>query len=198
LEFSLVKGAVMKLRWLKIALVAWVVFDFLTPGVDLGFFYANSHAKAATITPFNPQQLQIPATGADFNALVNAINAILSPLTGGGLINGGAVGVNIISLIPGATGVPAQIGLQPGSDPNGSIQIVPNGSGDIILFNQANSGGFLVFGSQSLWVPATGLSPCPAMQGGTIPLGMTGLPVVTGYWVFEDWLDRVHYAPACG
>jgi hypothetical protein len=106
--------------------------------------------------------------------------------------------VNGISLTPGNTGSPGVITLQPGADANGSIQIVPNGSGDIILFGQGQTGS-LVFANQSMWIPALGLTPCPAMQGGgAVPLGMTGAPVVTGYFVFEDWLDRVHYSPACG
>lgn len=165
-------------------------------------------AEAASLTsPFLTGPADPSQTNATINGLVNAINAIISPLTGGGSLIGstpgtGAVATNIIALIPAVTGSPAQIALQPGGDSNGSIQILPDLiGGDIILFGSTSAGGNLVFANQSMWVPTQGLTPCPGMTpgaGATIPFaGVAGQPLITGYWVFEDWLDRPHLTPGC-
>jgi hypothetical protein len=188
----------------KVLGVALVVLDFLTPAGP-GFFQGDSHARAASVPLLTGPQDTSQMNGTINGVIIN-LNAILSPLTGGGLIAGttpgsGVPAVNTITLIPAVSGSTAVIGIAPGGDANASIQIQPNGAGDIILFGSGNSGGNLVFSSQSMWVPATGLTACPGMTPGdranaTVPLGY--VPIVTGYWVIEDWLDRQHLTVACG
>lgn len=166
-------------------------------------------AEAASLTsPFLTGPADPSQTNATINGLVNAINAILSPLTGGGTIIGstpgtGAVATNIIALNPGMTGSPAQIALQPGGDSNGSIQILPDLiGGDIILFGTGSTGGNLVIANAAMWVAASGLAACPGVLPGqgTVGAQLNSLAppsTIQGYWIIEDWLDRVHYTPTC-
>lgn len=152
-------------------------------GIELPVARAASSIPLFT-GPQDPSQLF-----AYLNALVVSINTITVPL-----LPNVPGGVNQISLVPAVTGQPAQIALQPGSDPNGGIQINPNGSGDIILFSQGDTGN-LVIANQSSFVAANGLAPCPGTIPGNPPLGMQG--VVSGYFIFEDWLDRNQYSLNC-
>lgn len=145
-------------------------------------------ANAASVATVNPAQLQIPATGVDFNNLIQAINAILTPL-----IPNVASPVNSISLTAGATGSQAMIGLQTGADTNAGIMINPNGSGNITLFSQLDT-GVLQFGNQSSFVKAAGLVACPAAVKNN-PFGVA--PVVTGYFLAADWLGVQHAIPGC-
>ncbi len=157
-------------------------------------------AHAASIASVNPQQLQIPATGADFNALIAAINAIVTPL-----IPNVSGSVNTISLTPGITGTPAIIGLQPGADTNTGITISPNGSGAITIFSQADT-GVLQYGNQSSFVPGNGIDRCPGsggiahvITGGVLAGTAGGLPnnVVRGYFINSDWMGRQYALVAC-
>lgn len=151
-------------------------------------------ADAAAVAPVVPSQLQIPATGADFNAVINAINAILSPLTGGPGAAG--TGVNGISLTPAATGGIATITLTPTADANASIGIKPNGTGNIVLFTSGpGPQGVLQFANSSAFVPVGGLAACPAVPAGRPPLGVSG--VITGYLPVRDWLNRGFALVAC-
>lgn len=165
-------------------------------------------ADAASIPLFNPSTLDLPIMGGPLNTLINQINGILSPLTGAGAVNGatpgtGATAVNIISLVPGISGSPAQIMLQAGGDPSASIQIVPDlPGGDIILFSTASSGGNLVFANAAMWVPATGLAACPGVNPAQSPSSSRAdsiVPAATvqGFWAIEDWLTRIHFSPSC-
>ena len=156
-------------------------------------------AHAASL-PYIQGPTEPPTLAGPLNSLINQINGILSPLTGGAAINGaapgsGAVGVNLVSIIAGATGSPTVIGMQPGGDPNGSIQIQPDPTGNIILFGNGNTGNIVVQNS-GLWVPANGLTACPGISPGHPPIGMKG--VISGYLVIEDWLGRQQWSVNCG
>ncbi len=158
----------------------------------LGWFFVPLYGRAQTSPPvasFNPSQLQIPATGADFNTLINRINAILVPALGSG-----SGLVNLIGLSGGTAGNNAQIGLQPGADANAGIQINPNGSGNIILFGSSDT-GVLQFGSSSSLVPATGFAACPGVIPNKAPIGVQG--VVKGYIIVKDWLGNSHGWATC-
>lgn len=166
---------------------------------------AGLRAEAASVATVNPQQLQIPATGGDFNNLINSINAILSPLTGGPGPAG--TGVNSISLIPAATGGVASITLRSGGDTNAGIAITPNGNGNVVLFGApgqpgqpwaSSSTGMLQFGNATGFIKANALAPCPGMATNRPP--MLGIPttVVTGFFQVQDWLGFVYAVPACG
>ncbi len=189
--------------WLKAALIGVVALDFLTPAGPLPIFTADSEARASSVPLVNPQQLQIPSIGIDLNAIITSINVILSPLTGGA----GAGGVNQISLTSGATGLPAQIALQPGADANAALAIVPNGNGNIMLFGApgqpgqpwaSSSTGVLQFGNAAGFIKANGFAPCPGMATNRPP--MLGIPatVVTGFFQVQDWLGFQYAVPACG
>ncbi len=156
-------------------------------------------AHAASL-PYIQGPTEPPTLAGPLNSLINQINGILSPLTGGAAINGaapgtGAVGVNSIAAVPGVTGAPALITVQPGGDPNGSIQIQPDPSGNIILFGNGSTGN-LVVQNPGLWVPANGLTACPGIAPGSRPMGMKG--IVSGYLVIEDWLGRQQWSVNCG
>jgi hypothetical protein len=196
-------------RLLKIALVVLVVLDFLTPEPPMGFLNANAAARSAglqspfMVGPSDPSQMN-----ANINTLVVAINAILSPLQGGNLINGaapgsGATATNIIGFTPGVSGSSASIGLQPGSDANGSIQINPNGSGNVVLFAGAGNTGVLQIANATGWFPAkgAGIVPCPGGGAATLNAGSLLLPAgyqtVAGYEAHEDWLGRPYWVPGC-
>ncbi len=142
------------------------------------------------VASFNPSQLQIPATGVDFNTLINRINAILVPALGSG-----SGLVNLIGISGGTTGNNAVIGLQPGADANAGIQINPNGSGNIVLFSQYDT-GVLQFGSQASFIPTTSLIACPGVPAGkAAPIGVSN--TVTGFTPIKDWLNRTHAWPVC-
>jgi hypothetical protein len=159
--------------------------------VALALLSGVATAQAASVPTVNSQNLQIPATGADFNAVINSINTILAPLTGGA----SAGGVNAISLTPAGTGYPAQITLQPGADPNAGILINPNGSGNITLFGAGDT-GVLQLGNSAGFVPANGLAACPGINPRNLPLGMKG--VVSGFFAMQDWLGRNQWSLTCG
>lgn len=160
-------------------------------------------ARAASVPSVNSQQLQIPATGADFNAVIQNINNILAPLTGGF----GAQQANALSLGSAPSGSTATITLQPGADANAAIAITPNGNGNVVLFGApgqpgqpwaSNSTGMLQFGNAAGFIKANGFAPCPGMATNRPP--MLGIPatVVTGFFMVQDWLGFQYAVPACG
>jgi len=175
-----------RLRTLLLLLVA---LDFLDP--VHGLLTANTAAAQSTppIPTFNAAQLQIPATGADFNTLVQKINAILVPL-----IPAAPGAVNLISLTGGVTGSPGVIGLQLGADANAGIFINPNGSGNIILFGPGDT-GVLQFGNAADFVPATGFASCPGVIPNRAPIGVGG--TVSSYVIVKDWLGNSHGWATC-
>ena len=155
-------------------------------------------AYAASI-PYIQGPTEPPTLAGPLNTLINQINAILSPLTGGPAVNGGQPGsgtpaVNNIQLISAATGSLAQIGLQPGADPNAGIQINPNGSGNIVLFALGDT-GVLQFANTGSFVSAPGLSPYPGRVPGALAL-MGVQSTVQGAFVFKDWLGITRGVPA--
>ena len=135
--------------------------------------------------PQDPSQIN-----ANFNRLINQINAILTPL-----LPSVDDSVNSISLTPAVTGGVATIGLQDGADDDASIGILPNGDGDIVLFgNTGTEDGMLKFANSPAFVAAEGLAACPASSGYTaFGVGAT----VSGYLVVKDWLDVKRYLVAC-
>ncbi len=139
--------------------------------------------------PSDPSQMR-----TYFNNLILSINAILVPALGATTTSAGTA-VNLISLTGGITGSNAVIGLQAGADTNAGITINPNGSGNIVLFSQYDT-GVLQFGNQTGFTPATSLIACPGVQAGkAAPLGVSA--TVTGFTPIKDWLGRVHAWPAC-
>ena len=179
------------MKWLRLLCCLYVLFEYLVP--DHGLVQSMGYARAASIAPFNAQQLQIPATGVDFNALIAAINCISAgqcPATG-----------NNIFVLPASNGqVPTVVSGGPGSDPNTPIGINPSGNGDIILFygQPPTDTGALQFANAYSWLPAKGLAACPAMNGVAGVWGAeTVNPVITGYIIIEDWLGNSHGLPAC-
>ena len=137
--------------------------------------------------PLDPSQ-----TLATLNSLITSINNVLVPALGPSSTPSGTL-VNQISMTGGLTGSPGVIGLQPGADANASIQINPNGSGNIILFGQADTGS-LQFGNTGAFVKATGLSSCPGASK-KMPFGVG--QTVTGYFMVQDWTGAKHGVPAC-
>jgi hypothetical protein len=137
--------------------------------------------------PLDPSQ-----TLATLNSLIIQINNVLVPALGPSSSPSGTL-VNQISMTGGLTGSPGVIGLQPGADANAGIQINPNGSGNIILFGQGDT-GILQFGNQVSFTPTTGLFPAPGVVSGKEPFGMSDH--LTGYWMAKDWLGRSHGTPA--
>ena len=130
--------------------------------------------------PFDPGSTQ-----ATFNTLIRQIDAILAPLlpTGGG-----------ISIPPSTTGSGnGVIGLDGTAGANAGIQINPNGSGNIILFGDGDTGS-LQFGNTSAFKAARGFSACPGTSK-NVPLGVG--QTVTGHFIVQDWAGRSHGVPAC-
>ena len=139
--------------------------------------------------PLDPSQ-----TLATLNNLLIQLNGVLVPALGATTTSAGTV-VNVIALSGGLTGSNATIGLQPGADANAGITINPNGSGNITLFGQADT-GVLAFGNQASFIPATSLIACPGVPAGkSAPMGVS--TTVTGFTPIKDWLNRVHAWPVC-
>src|SRR5712691_7768512 len=132
--------------------------------------------------PSDPSQMN-----ATLNGVIAKINAILGPVI---LQTSG--GENFISLSGGVSGAPAVIGLAPGAGADAGIQINPNGSGNIILFSQSNT-GVLQLGNQASFVSAPGLSPNPI---GSRLASLYGVKnTVQGMFIFKDWLGRTRGLP---
>ena len=81
-------------------------------------------------------------------------------------------------------------------------------NGNIILFSNVTnvqSTGLVQIGNKPSWVPAPGIVACPGApprrswvenrQIGGFPALLN--PRMEGYFQVEDWLNRVHYIPAC-
>jgi len=194
----------------KILGVALVVLDFLTPAGP-GFFQGQSHEARASSVPLLTGPQDTSQMNATINGVIINLNAILSPLTGGGLITGSPSGsgipaVNTITLIPAATGSPAIIGIAPGGDANASIQINPNGTGNIVLFAGVGDTGVIQIANATGWYPAksAGVVACPgggagASLSGNLAAGLLpgGAQTIAGYEVHEDWLGRAYWVPGC-
>ena len=159
----------------------------------LAFLCAGS-AMAASVPPITG-----PQDPADFNAtmnrVINNINAIIAPLTGGmGPAGAPAVGGSTISLSPSSATGPIVIAPAPGGAANTGIQIKPNGSGDIILFGSSGT-GHLQFANSVAFTKATGFAACPGVVPGKAPLGVEG--TVTSYLIVKDWLGVSHGWATC-
>ena len=122
------------------------------------------------------------------NTLVNEINAILLPL-----LPNTPGAVNFVALTPATTGNNATIGLGPGADANAGITINPNGSGNIVLFSQFDT-GVLQFANVSSFHRAGQLTACP---GNSYKRVSGTAEVVTGHMIIQDWLGRKHGIPVC-
>lgn len=178
------------MKLLRAVLLLLVVLDFLDPAH--GFLTAMTEARASTIPlitgPQDPSQMN-----ATFNLVINEINAILSPLTGSGLINGaqpgtGATATNFLSLTPGVSGSGPFLDLAPGGDANASIGIQPNGNGNIILFQGLPlSTGLMQFANEASFIVAPTIGGFPGGLPGAA--SFQGIhPNVQGVMVFKDWL----------
>jgi len=157
---------------------------------------------AGTIPLFNPQQLQIPATGADLNALINLVNS--NAVIGGPGGNSGSVGgasgafsvnpvggspnVNGLQVIGGGTGV-SPILAAVGSDANVGLALDPQGS------------GLVQFIGPTQWQSAPTLTPCPgagrasAQTPNQLTLGAG--PVYNQLLLVKDNLGNVVALPGC-
>ena len=138
--------------------------------------------------PQDPSQTQVV-----LNNLINQINGVLVPALGATTTPAGTA-VNTIALTGGVTGSNAQIGLQPGADANAGIQINPNGSGNIVLFGQGDTGS-LQFGNSTAFVPATGFAACPGVIPNAAPMGVRG--TITSYIIVKDWMGNSHGWATC-
>ena len=181
------------MKLLRILLILGVVLDFLDP--TGGLFRGDSAAAQTLPVPYLQGPQQVPAAIPMVNSLIQQLNAILVPVLGPSTGPGGVALVNNTALTGGVTGSPAVIGLQPGADANASIQIKPNGTGNIVLFGQGTTAGVLQFASSGSFVPATGFAACPGVIPNKAPLGVQG--VVTSYLVVQDWLGNKHGWATC-
>lgn len=133
--------------------------------------------------PMDPASMQ-----SDLNGLISQINGVLVPALGPSSTMAGTP-VNKVSLTGGLTGNPATIGLQPGADANASIQIKPNGSGNIVL------AGALQFGIPGSFVATPTLVPCPGRHSGAAFYGIN--QTVQGVFLVKDWLGMTRGIPVC-
>ncbi len=158
----------------------------------IGLILLSTGAMAAVVPLVRGPQ-DPGALNQTLNQVIQSINGILSPLTGGTAPV--VAGSNSIALNPGVPGQPAQIALQSGGDANAGIQINPNGSGNIILFGQGDT-GLLQFANATSFIPATSLIACPGVPAGKgAPIGVS--TTVTGFTPIKDWLGRTHAWPTC-
>ncbi len=153
---------------------------------------AGSSAMAQQPIPFvNSQQLQIPATGVDFNNLILAIDNLLNPIFP--TVPGATSGIAITE----GTGTTAISATGPvGTDV--SLQLSPQNNGNIILFkgnvSPVQSGVIQVANSPS-WLPMQGLVACPGVVGNKSQIGMDDH--ITGYLVIMDWIGVKRGIPSC-
>lgn len=160
-------------------------------------------APALAQNPFaymNPQQLQIPATGADFNSLIQTLDTFFNPRfpavqPSNATVTGG------VSLSPGSSSgnAPMISTFSTTGASNVSLKIAPLGNGKIILFDSTNPivTGILKIANNPSWVPAQGLAACPGgLKAMPTPNGGTS-GVITGYLLIEDWASRVHALATC-
>lgn len=179
------------MKWLRLAICLYVLLEYLVP--SHGLMRSVGYARAAQVPPVNPNSLQIPNTGVDFNNLILQINGILSgalPATGNNIILGNAPNGSVAVITTGG----------PGADPNAALAINPNGNGDIILFygQPPTDTGVVQFANNFSWLPAKGLAACPAANNLPAVWGAETInPVITGYIIIEDWLGNAHGLPAC-
>lgn len=127
---------------------------------------------------------QAPAQmNSTFNRLINQINAILVPIlpAGGGL-----------AVTPTSTG-DGVVGLSFGAGANAGIRINPNGSGNITLFGDGDTGN-LKFGNTTAFTKASGLVACPGAVA-NMPVGVA--PALSGYLIVQDWSGKKHGVPTC-
>lgn len=189
-------------------LIACVGTALCTAALIAGF------AGASPIPFFNPSQLQIPATGADLNNLVNQINNNAVIAGPGG--NSGSIGLpsGAFSVAQAQNGYPspsinglqivgASANFQPwirgvGSDPSGSVDvgIYPQGVGQLVLANKAQ------------WIEQPSVVACPGAAGAQIQVGgiaagndqlTNGGPAnhITGFFIVKDWAGVAKYVPTC-
>ncbi len=156
---------------------------FLAAGLALMFGAGIASAQMRPIPlltgPFDPGSTQ-----GTFNTLIAQIDNILAPLlpTGGG-----------IAIPPSTTTGNGTIGLDTTAGTNAGITINPNGSGNITLFGDGDT-GTLKFGNTSAFIKATGLAACPGAVA-NMPLGVG--KTVTGYFIVQDWTGTKHGVASC-
>ena len=161
----------------------------------LGAIMFAAAASAAVVPPVSG-----PLDPADMintlNRVINNINLILSPLTGGPVpAKPGAPGISISQ--PSAS---SNIVIAPapgGSNPNVGIQLLPTGNGDVVFFGSyPGNVGNIRFANAASIVPATGFAVCPGgPPGQQPPLGVN--TVVKGYIIIKDWLGTKHGWATC-
>jgi hypothetical protein len=161
---------------------------------------AGSSAMAQSPVPFiNPQQMQIPATGKDFNDLIASIDSVLNPLLPAP--GGGAAATGGISLNAGTSGVSPTISTYSNTGATSvNLKIAPLGNGKIILF-QSNispmSTGIIKVANSPSWVPTQGLTACPGGLKSLPTMNGSTSGTITGYLLIQDWKESVHAVPTC-
>ena len=160
----------------------------------MGSLLFAGEAMAASVPPVTGP-LDPSQTVATLNRVINNINAILAPLTGGyGPAGAPPAGGSSVSLTSStATGL-VVIGIAPGGAANTGIQIKPNGSGDIVLFGSSGT-GHLQFANSVAFTKATGFAACPGVVPGKAPLGVEG--TVQSYLIVKDWMGAAHGWATC-
>ncbi len=175
-------------RWLKLLALAYVAFEFFTP--SLGFVRAGAQGGTVGILNFGTTPAPIPyiigpvdpGNGqANLNSVIQEIDNVLGisfPQVAGG-VNFPTMGESVSggSVIIGASGPDANIG----------IAIQPAGNGNISLFSQFST-GLLQFANVSSFAPAIGIAATPGVPTGRAPIGMTDH--LRGYLLVKDWLGR--------
>ncbi len=153
---------------------------------------AGSSAMAQVPIPFvNPGQLQIPATGKDFNDLILAIDNLLNPIFP--TVPGSTTG---ISIVDGSTTTTISATGPTGSDV--SLQLSPQNNGNIILFKgnvSPSQTGVIQVANSPSWLPMQGLVACPGVVSNKSNIGMDDH--ITGYLVIMDWIGVKHGIPSC-
>lgn len=131
-----------------------------------------------------------PTTGPVFTNSANVLLPGVTIPTVAGSVNG----IVITQTVTGGT--PTISAGGPGSDANAPLGLSGAGNGDIVLFaNNPTSTGNLLFANQASFIPVSGFATCPGDVPGKTPMGMS--PVVTGYFVFDDWLGIPHRVSGC-
>lgn len=179
------------MKWLRLAICLYVLFEYLDPSHGL-VVNQSAAAQTAQIPLVNPNSLQIPNTGVDFNNLILQINGVLA-----GTLPAGSNNITLATQTTAPFGGPiSTVGVSGTS--NVALGLSAASNGNIVLFaGDPNSTGTLQFAQQAAFIRANGFTPCPGMATNRPPmLGVSA--VVTGFWMVSDWLGSVAAVPVCG
>ncbi len=173
---------------------------------------------AGQISFFNPVQLQIPATGADFNSLIGQINSNTVPNNGPNALSSGpgsASGAlttnqttNPNTIVDGVQVVGTGAGAlrNPGGYAAGPIIQAVGSDTNINLALGSQGNGVVQFASGAMWTAQPGFAVCPGATGAIINNGPAGpgagqlivpSPTITGFLTVLDWKGKLRAIPTC-